>query len=197
MCVYIHGVYEFIHPFLSYVINSVCTDEHCLCRKLGRDKCDLALAARTPWPLSSPLSAFPHPVQTPASFPNSLCLQPLRPLALEQSWKWKVKVKAAQQCPTLCDPMDYSVHGILQARILEWVAFPSPEDLPNPGIKPRSLHHRWTLYPLSHKGSPEQFWKPPNLASVWLCFLQFGWTWSLISFFLYFFFFTWSLISAG
>ena len=34
--------------------------------------------------------------------------------------------------------MDYTVHGILQARILEWVAFPSPEDLPNPGIEPRS-----------------------------------------------------------
>ena len=36
----------------------------------------------------------------------------------------KVKVKVAQSCPTLCDPMDYTVHGILQARILEWVAFP-------------------------------------------------------------------------
>ena len=30
----------------------------------------------------------------------------------------------AQSCPTLCDPMDYTVHGILEARILEWVAFP-------------------------------------------------------------------------
>ena len=36
----------------------------------------------------------------------------------------KVKVKVAQSCPTLCDPMDYMVHGILQVRILEWVAFP-------------------------------------------------------------------------
>ena len=36
----------------------------------------------------------------------------------------KVKVKVAQSCPTLCDPMDYTVHRILQARILEWVAFP-------------------------------------------------------------------------
>ena len=32
-------------------------------------------------------------------------------------------VKVAQSCPTLCSPMDYTVHGILQARILEWVAF--------------------------------------------------------------------------
>ena len=42
-----------------------------------------------------------------------------------------------------CDPMDYSplgssVHMILQARILEWVSFPSPGDLPNPRIEPRS-----------------------------------------------------------
>ena len=35
-----------------------------------------------------------------------------------------LKVKVAQSCPTLCDPMDYIVHGILQARILEWVNFP-------------------------------------------------------------------------
>ena len=34
------------------------------------------------------------------------------------------KVKVAQSCPTLCDPMDYTVHGILQARILEWEAVP-------------------------------------------------------------------------
>ena len=34
------------------------------------------------------------------------------------------KVKVTQLCPTLCNPMDYTAHGILQARILEWVAFP-------------------------------------------------------------------------
>ena len=32
--------------------------------------------------------------------------------------------KITQSCPTLCDPTDYAVHGILQARILEWVAVP-------------------------------------------------------------------------
>ena len=35
----------------------------------------------------------------------------------------KVKVKVTQSCPTLCDPMDYTVRGILQAKILEWIAF--------------------------------------------------------------------------
>ena len=32
-----------------------------------------------------------------------------------------MKVKGTQSCLTLCDPMDYAVHGVLQARILEWV----------------------------------------------------------------------------
>ena len=36
----------------------------------------------------------------------------------------EVKVQVSQSCPTLCDPMDYTAHGILQARILKWVAFP-------------------------------------------------------------------------
>ena len=49
-----------------------------------------------------------------------------------------------QSCATLYDPMDCSlpessVHGIPQSRILEWVVLPSSRDLPNPGIKPRSL----------------------------------------------------------
>ena len=33
-------------------------------------------------------------------------------------------MKVAQSCTALCDPMNYTVHGILQARILAWVAFP-------------------------------------------------------------------------
>ena len=51
----------------------------------------------------------------------------------------KVKVKVLpQSCLILCNPRDYTVHGILQARILEWGAFPFSRDLPNPGVKPRS-----------------------------------------------------------
>ena len=34
------------------------------------------------------------------------------------------EVKVSQSCSALCNPMDYTVHEILQARILEWVAFP-------------------------------------------------------------------------
>ena len=52
----------------------------------------------------------------------------------------KVKVLVIQSCPTLCDPMDCSllgssVRGILQVRILEWIAMPSSGDLPNSGIE--------------------------------------------------------------
>ena len=50
----------------------------------------------------------------------------------------------SQSYPTLCNPMDCSppgssVQGILQARILEWVAMPSSRDLPNTGIERASL----------------------------------------------------------
>ena len=49
-----------------------------------------------------------------------------------------MKVKVAQPCLTLCNPMDYTVHGILQARILEWVAIPFSRGYSQLGIEPRS-----------------------------------------------------------
>ena len=54
-----------------------------------------------------------------------------------------VHAKSLQSCPTLRHPMDCSppgpsVHGIFQARILEWVAISFSRDLPNPGIEPGS-----------------------------------------------------------
>ena len=57
----------------------------------------------------------------------------------------KSESEVAQLYPTLCDPVDCSppgssVHGILRARIPEWVAIPSPGDLPDPGIKPRRFN---------------------------------------------------------
>ena len=45
------------------------------------------------------------------------------------------RVKVIQLCLTLWEPVDYIVHGILQAKILEWVVFPSQGDLSNPGIE--------------------------------------------------------------
>ena len=64
-----------------------------------------------------------------------------------------VKVEVTQSCPTLCDLMDYTVHGILQARILE--PFPSPGDLPNPGIEPRSPALRADSLPAEPQGKPK------------------------------------------
>ena len=80
--------------------------------------------------------------------------------------------KSLQSCLTLCDAMDCcppgsSVHGILQARILEWIACLPPGDLPSPGIEPAFpaasallLHCRWILY----------HWvtgKPLHISSTW------------------------------
>ena len=54
-----------------------------------------------------------------------------------------MKVLVVQSCLTFCDPMNCispgsPVHGLLQARILEWVAISSPGGLPDPGAEPRS-----------------------------------------------------------
>ena len=85
----------------------------------------------------------------------------------------KLKVKVAQLCPTLCDPMDYTVHGILQLRILEWVAFPfsrgssrlrlyhperarsRPGDLPSPETEPRSPALQADSLPAEPPGKPK------------------------------------------
>ena len=64
------------------------------------------------------------------------------------------EVKVTQLCPTLCNPMGYIVRGLLQARILEWVAFPSPGDLPNPGSKPRSPTLQVDSLPAEPQGTP-------------------------------------------
>ena len=69
-----------------------------------------------------------------------------------------LKVKVAQSCLTLCDPMDYTVYGILQARILEWVAVP---------FSRVSYHHRdrtqvalWViLLPAEQPGKPMRYLK--------------------------------------
>ena len=67
----------------------------------------------------------------------------------------KVKVKVAQSCLTLYDPMNHRVHEILQTRILEWVAFPFSRGIfLTQGLNPGLSHCRWLLYQLSHKRSP-------------------------------------------
>ena len=67
----------------------------------------------------------------------------------------KVQVQVAQLCLTLCDPTDYTVHGILQARILEWVAVPFSRGSSNPGIKPRSPALQADSLPAEPPGKPK------------------------------------------
>ena len=71
-----------------------------------------------------------------------------------------IYAKSLQSCPTLCHPMDCSpsdssVHGILQARILEWAGIPFSGDLPDSGIKHRSPALQADSLPLSYQGSPK------------------------------------------
>ena len=89
----------------------------------------------------------------------------------------EVKVLVAQLCLTLCNPKDcslpgpgLSVHGILQARILEWVAISSSR------ISSQSRNCRQILYCLSHKGNPMIADKSPEargrgLEQILLCCL--------------------------
>ena len=68
---------------------------------------------------------------------------PLQPCAPNMGGCVCLPVKVTQSCLILCDPMDcsppgLSVHGTLQARLLEWVATPFFRYLPNPGIGPGS-----------------------------------------------------------
>ena len=71
----------------------------------------------------------------------------------------KVKVLVSQFCLDLCNPMDCSlpgssVHGISQARILEWVAIPFSSDLPDQELNPGLPHCRQILHHVSYQGSP-------------------------------------------
>ena len=67
-----------------------------------------------------------------------------------------VKVKVAQLYSTLCNPINYTAHGVLQARTLEWAAFPFSRDLSNPGIEPRSPTLWVDSLPAEPPGKPKK-----------------------------------------
>ena len=87
----------------------------------------------------------------------------------------------AQSCPTLCDPVDCSppgssVHGILQARILEWVAIPSSEGIfPTQGSNPSLLWLQLRVEKAekteSLPSAPPPPLPPPQLWSLKKCLL--------------------------
>ena len=81
------------------------------------------------WPIERIIEADPlitrWEVAEELSVDHSAVIQHLKQIVkVKKIRKWVPHVKVAQSCPTLCNPVDYTVHGILQARILEWVAFP-------------------------------------------------------------------------
>ena len=63
------------------------------------------------------------------------------------------KVKVTQSCLTFCDPMDYTVHGILWTRILKWVAFHFSRGSSQPRGQTQVSHIVGGFYQLNHKGS--------------------------------------------
>ena len=73
--------------------------------------------------------------------------------------------KSLQLCTILCDPRDCSppdssVHGILQARILEWVAMPSSRGIfPTQGLNLGLLHCRRIIYQMRYQGNPGSYKK--------------------------------------
>ena len=94
------------------------------------------------------------------------CRQILYQLSYQGSPNIQIEGEVAQSCLTLCDPVDcslpgFSVHGILQARILEWIAISFSRGIfPTQGSNPGLLHCRQMLYPLNHQG--KLFVMPPQ-----------------------------------
>ena len=103
---------------------------------------------------------------------RKLCLFPVTPGAWNTVthilFAQKVKVAHLRPGPILCDHMDYTVHGILQARILEWVAFPFSRGIfPTQGLNPGLLHCRQILYQLSHQGIQVPLLRGGRYFSTW------------------------------
>ena len=67
----------------------------------------------------------------------------------------KVKVKLTQSHPTLCKPMDYTVRGILQARIPEWVAFPFSRGSSQPRNRTQVCHIAGAIFTVELQRKPK------------------------------------------
>ena len=121
-------------------------------------------------PMAPPLPCLEHPSTQPAqqsavkadkpetnSYPQRDCTSTAAQcITLEQAARVQVqvKVKVTQLCHTLCDPMDYTVHEILQARTLDWVAIPFSRACATPGITTNQLEE--VIYSVSVSTSTKQ-----------------------------------------
>ena len=84
----------------------------------GWDQCNVLWGCCEYWLSGTLQETKPFLLVRPWAFAETLDGQAMAGMG---SWDFnrELKVKIAHSCPTLCDPMDYTVHGILQARILE------------------------------------------------------------------------------
>ena len=76
-----------------------------------------------------------------------------------------MKVKVAQSCPALCDPMDYTVRGILQVRILEWVAIPFVSRSSRPRDQTQVSRIAGRLFTSSTTRETQEYWSGLPLPS--------------------------------
>ena len=158
---------------------------------------------RLPWPSPSPgawsnscpLSQWCHPTISSSVVPISSCLQSFpasgsflmsqlftsggQSIGAPASFLSAAAAKSLQSCPTLCDPIDGSlqgsaVPGILQARMLEWVAI-SFSNAWKWKVKMKSLSHAWLFAtpwtaayqaPLSMGFSRQEYWSGLPLSSL-------------------------------
>ena len=129
-------------PFSKSLLNLL---QYCFCFMFwyfGREAC--GILAPPPW-ISHPPPALESKVLT-TGLPG--------------------KVKVTQSCPTLCNPMDHTIHGNLQARILEWVAFPFSRESSQP-------RHQTQVLPLQAESLlAEPQGKPKNIGVGSLSLLQ-------------------------
>ena len=110
----------------------------------------MVIASPPPPPTNSPGDSYKSSSEEPLFYHNKLyCL-------------------ASQSCPTLCDPMHCSppgssVHGILQVRILEWVAISLSRGSSPPGIEPRSPTLQADSLPSEPTGKPPPQYNQQNI----------------------------------
>ena len=139
------------------------------------------------WPHRRQPTRLPHPWDSPGKNAGVGCH------FLLQCMKVKSESEVTQSCPTLSDPMDcsspgFSVHGIFQARVLEWgaIAFSAyiyiytHTDLPRltMGLHPKILNvnwkYKWKMY-LINLSSKHQSWALPTLNMLRMLTLAYGW----------------------
>ena len=118
----------------------------------------------------------------------------------------KVKVKVSRLCLTVCDPMDYTGHGFSRPEYWSGQPFPSPGDLANPGIEPRSPALQADSLPVEPPGKHEGpivgiiIMRLLSLSDMHSRFLDvFSWCDSALFFFFFFFpkLLNYNLLSAG